>query len=271
MNSKPFSSRIIYSILAVLLLVILFLVLSGPIVFNLFSSINSSLSINPTAPPPVNTEAADEPTPLPVGTATHDSSEQPAIPETRRLTLEYPPRLKAGAESDVMVLTLEVDSLGNITPTAQFAGNVTEGEVIKVPNLYETHNITAEAQFDIAGLEVKPSGSTFQPLKQGETVIFYWSVRAQDVGKYRGTVWLHLNFEDRSTGEKNRMPVSAQIVEIEAVDFFGFSTNIVRTSGLVGSVLGIIVGFPFFDDIVKYLWGKLAKRRKKSGKSTRKT
>lgn len=172
-----------------------------------------------------------------------------------------------------MILTLEVDDLGNITPTAQFSGNVTEGEVIEIPNLYETHNVTAEAQFDIAGLEVKPSGATFQPLKQGETVIFYWSVRAQDVGKYRGTVWLHLNFENRSTGEKSRMPVSAQIVEIEAVDFFGFSINFVRTSGLVGSVLGVIVGFPFFEDIVKRLLGRWKKQatRKKTGKTGRKT
>lgn len=199
------------------------------------------------------------------------SSNDPVIPETRRLTLEYPLKVRAGNESSIVILTLEVDDLGNITPTAQFAGNVTEGEVIEIPNLYETHNITAEAQFDIAGLEVKPSGATYQPLKQGETVTFYWSIRAQDVGKYRGTVWLYLDFENRTTGEKSRMPVSAQIVEIEAVDFFGFSVNFVRTSGLVGSVLGVIVGFPFFDDIAKYLWGKLTKKKKKPGKTTRKT
>ena len=195
----------------------------------------------------------------------------PVVPESRRLTLEYPLKIKAGAGSDVIRLTLEVDSLGNITPTASIEGHVVEGEVIEIPNLYDTHTVTAEAVFDIAGLEVKPSGTVFQPLKQGERLDFYWSVSAQNVGTYRGTIWLYLNFESRSSGEKSRVAVSAQVVEIEAVDFFGFSVNFVRTSGVVGSVLGVIVGFPFFDDFVKYLWERIRKGGRKPAKRTRKT
>jgi hypothetical protein len=56
------------------------------------------------------------------------------------------------------------------------------------------------------------------------------------------------------------MAVSAQVVEIEAVDFFGFSVNLARTSGVVGSVLGGIVGFPFLEDIVKFLFRRRRKR-----------
>jgi hypothetical protein len=76
---------------------------------------------------------------------------------------------------------------------------------------------------------------------------------------YRGTVWLHLNFADKSTGENSRIAVSAQIVEIEAVDFFGLSVNVARTSGVIGSIVGVFVGFPFIEDIIKFLF----KRRKK--------
>lgn len=195
---------------------------------------------------------------------------QPVIPETRRLTLEYPSQMKAGTDGDVIRLTLEVDDLGNITPTAELDGHVVEGEVIEIPNLYETHNVVAEAQFDVAGIEVKPSGATLQPLRQGEPVTFYWSVLAREPGKYSGVIWLHLVFTDRLSGEESRLAVSAQVVEIEAVDFFGFSTNFVKTSGVVGSVLGIIVGFPFFDDVVKFFWGKLGKRKKKTRTSARK-
>jgi hypothetical protein len=193
----------------------------------------------------------------------------PALPEFRRLTLEFPTSLKAGAESDVVRLTLEVDSLGNITPTAKVEGNVVEGEVIEIPNLYDTHNVTAEAVFDIAGLEVKPPGATFQPLKPGEKLDFFWSVSAESVGLYRGTIWLYLNFESRSSGEKSRVPVSAQFVEIEAVDFFGFSVNFARTSGVVGSVLGFVVGFPFLEDLLKFFW-RAGRGKKKPGKSTKK-
>jgi hypothetical protein len=187
---------------------------------------------------------------------------QPEIPETRRLVLEFPPKVKAGVESDIVRLTLEVDEFGNITPTAHTEGNVVIGEVIKIPNLYETHNVTAEARFDLAGMEIQPSGAIYQPLKRGESVTFYWSIRPQTTGVYRGTIWLHLNFVERSSGEESRMALSAQFVEIEAVDFFGFSVDFVRTSGVVGSVLGVIVGFPFFDDFIKFVWNRRKKRKK---------
>ena len=214
------------------------------------------------------TEPSDVPTIAPaltqevtVSTPTVSDSAQPALLETRRLTLEFPPKIKADTASDIVRLTLEVDDLGNITPTAFYQENTITGAVIKIPNLYETHNVGIEASFDIAGFEVKPSGSIYQPMRQGQPVTFSWSIRAQQVGTFRGTIWLYLVFVDQVSGEESRMPVSVQIVEIEAVDFFGFSTNVVRTSGIIGSVLSIIVGFPFFDDIVKYLWNKRKKKR----------
>jgi hypothetical protein len=49
-------------------------------------------------------------------------------------------------------------------------------------------------------------------------------------------------------------------VEIEAVDFFGLSVNVARTSGVLGTIIGGVVGLPFLEDIVKFLF----KRRKKS-------
>lgn len=181
---------------------------------------------------------------------------RPAVPESRRLVLEYPPRMKANVEGDIIRLTLEVDDLGNMTPTAEFAGNVVTGEIVQIPDLYETHLITAEARLDMAGMNVQPSGSTFEPLKPGLPVTFYWSIRPQEVGTYRGTAWLHLNFQEISTGEKSRVAVSAQIVEVEAVDFFGFSFNAVRATGVLGSVLGGMIGFPFLEDILRFVFKK---------------
>jgi hypothetical protein len=183
----------------------------------------------------------------------------PAIVETRRLTLEYPPKMRAGVESEIVILTLEVDDLGNITPTAQFEGNFVSGDVIEIPNIYETHNVTVEARLDLAGVEVSPPGETFEPLLPGKSAKFYWSVRPQNAGTYRGTVWLHLNFVSKSTGEESRIAVSAQVVEIEAVDFFGLSVNVARTSGVVGSIVAGVVGFPFLEEIVKFFF----KKRKK--------
>jgi len=218
---------------------------------------------NSSAPVPVDSGAQPVST-QPVIALTSQPTQiapSPAIPETRRLTLEFPSKMRAGVEGDIVRLTLEVDDLGNITPTAQIEGNVVVGETIKIPDLYETHNVTAEAKLDLAGMEVQPSEAVFEPLARGQSATFYWSIRPQDVGTYRGTVWLHLNFRDKSTGEDSRIAVSAQIVEIEAVDFFGLSVNLARTSGVIGSVIGGVVGLPFLEDIVKFLFKR---RRQKA-------
>ena len=189
-------------------------------------------------------------------------SAPPAVLESRRLTLEFPPKMRAGVEGDIIRLTLEVDDLGNITPTAQVEGNVVVGETIEIPDLYETHNVTAEARLDLAGMQVQPAEAIYEPLKRGQSATFYWSIRPQETGVYRGTVWLHLNFADKSTGEESRIAVSAQIIEIKAVDFFGLSVNVVRMSGVVGSVVGGIIGFPFLEDILKFLFRRKSNKRK---------
>lgn len=186
---------------------------------------------------------------------------QPAMPERRRLTLEFPPRIRTG-DSDLVRLTLEVDDLGNLTPTAEIGGSVVTGDVIEIPNVYETHHVAVEVRFDIAGLEVSPAGAVTQPLTPGTSATFYWSIRPQEAGNYRGTIWLHLLFVDKSSGEESRKPVSAQIVEIEAVNFLGFSGSFARVTGLVGSFVGTVLGFPFLEDILKFLFKRRGKNIK---------
>jgi hypothetical protein len=180
------------------------------------------------------------------------------MPERRHLTLEFPPQIRAG-DSDIVRLTLEVDDLGNVTPTAEVGGNVVTGKVIEIPNVYETHHVVAEVRFDIAGMEVRPADLVSQPLTPGTSATFYWSIRPQEAGDYRGTIWLHLLFVNKSNGEESRKPVSAQIVEIEAVDFLGFSGAFARTTGLVGSVVGTVLGFPFLEDILRFLFKRRGK------------
>ncbi len=206
--------------------------------------------IEPTAPVP---------SVLPTGLPAFTPQAQPAINESRRLTLEFPPTMRAG-DSDIVRLTLEVDDLGNITPTAQFDGNVVTGEVIQFPDLYESHHVIAESRFDIAGVEIRPTDLINMPLSEGQTATFSWSIRPPDVGVYRGTIWLYLRFVDKLNGEESRLTVSAQIVEIEAVNLVGLSGSMARTAGFIGSIVGTVIGFPFLEDIVKFLYSK--RRRK---------
>ncbi len=203
--------------------------------------------------PTQNAPAGAAPTESVISVPTLQPTIIPSIPERRRLTLEFPPQIRAG-DSDVVRLTLEVDDLGNITPTAEVAGNVVTGEVVEIPNLYATHKVIAEARFDIAGMQVSPPGLSSQPLAQGQSVSFFWSILPDGVGVYRGTVWLYLRFVERVSGEESQKAVSAQPVEIEAVNFLGMSAGAARSFGVVGSIAGTILGFPFLEDIVKFFF-----------------
>ena len=150
--------------------------------------------VEPTEPPSLTaipTSAVPEVTAL------------PAIPERRRLTLEFPPQIRAG-DSDVVRLTLEVDDLGNLTPTAQVGDNVVTGEIVEIPNLYESHHVIVEARFDLAGMEIRPAELVSEALSPGSAVTFRWSVRPQEVGIYRGTIWLYLRFVDKQSGAESR-------------------------------------------------------------------
>lgn len=189
-----------------------------------------------------------------------DEEPQPAIPESRHLTLEFPPEIRTGDSARIR-LRLEVDERGNITPTAIVEGNVVTGEVVEIPNLYETHFVVAEARLDLAGMEVQPPGMISEPLNPGKSATFYWSVHPQESGRYEGTVWLHLRFIPISTLEgeqESRIAVSAQFLEIEARSFLGFlNGGTARGIGALGSLVGSVLGFPFVDDLVKWLWGRI--------------
>ena len=140
------------------------------------------------------------------------------------------------------------------------AGNVVKGQVIEIPNLYETHHVIVEARFDIAGVEVRPSELISEPISEGQTAVFFWSIRPTETGKYRGTIWVYLRFVDKVSGEESQKTVSAQIVDIRAVNFLGLSGAFARTTGVVGSVVGTILGLPFLEDILKFLFKRRSSR-----------
>lgn len=188
---------------------------------------------------------------------THSISVQlPAVPERRMLTLDFPPFIRAG-DSDVIRLTLEVDAQGNLTPTASAAGNVIQGQVVSIPNVYNTHNVLAEARLDMAGMEVRPADTVSQPLLPGQSAIYFWSVRPTDAGKYRGTVWLFLRFVPKDGGAESRQAISAQVIEIESTALFGIQAGAARWLGVAGTFLSSVLGLPFLEEALKWLWKRI--------------
>jgi hypothetical protein len=193
-------------------------------------------------------------------TAGTASTPQPAIPERRLMTVEWPSRVRVG-DSDLVRLTLEVDEKGNITPTVEVSGNQVKGETVLIPNLYETHNILAEARLEMTGIEFTPQGEVSEPLQPGRTVKYYWSLQPGQVGTYRGAVWLHLRlipFDDNA--QESRMLLSVQKIEIEAVNFLGLGGVAARLVGGVGTVVGSLLGL---DNLIGWGW-KLIRRKRTS-------
>ncbi len=176
----------------------------------------------------------------------------PAITESSILTLEYPLRMRRG-DSDVIRLSLEMETPGNLTRAARFTSKEKLGESLGLPDLENSYRLIAEARLDLAGVEVRPSDTVIEPLLPGQSVIFYWMIKPSSPGNYRGTAWLHIRFVNNATGEDIEKVISAQILEIEVVDLLGSSANRIRSTGIVSFVLGGFLSFPFFKDIFNNL------------------
>lgn len=183
----------------------------------------------------------------------------PAVPETRMLTLEFPPAIRAG-DADIVRLTLEVDQAGNLTPTAETEGNVIHGQTIVIPNVYATHNVLAEARLDMAGLDIRPSDLASEPLLPGQSVTFFWSVHATEIGHFKGTVWFYLRFVPKDGGPETRETLSAQAIEIDSTTLFGFRAEQARWLGVLGTFISSLLGLPFLEQILRWLWKKLHRR-----------
>jgi hypothetical protein len=170
------------------------------------------------------------------------------LAEKDALTLLFPPKIRVG-EPGVVRVTLQVDTLKDFLSAA----GRTEAS-----NFYETHNVIVEARFDIPGVFVQPSELISAPVSQGQTAVFYWTLRPGDAGKFRGTIWLYLRVVDKSTGEERRETVSAQIIELESVKFLGLGVNRVRTIGLVMAVAALFLSLPLFESLA----GNLCRKRR---------
>ena len=173
----------------------------------------------------------------PIPTATAAPLDLPAVLEERLLVLEFPSRIRTG-DSDLIILTLEMDEDGNMTPTAQFDDHQVRGSAVEIPNLYDTHNVIAQARLDLAGVDYTPRGEMVEPMRPGVPVVFSWSISPQNVGTYRGTVWVHLQFIPLDGSEPSRRVLSAQVLELDAVNLLGLGGTSARLIGAVGAMVG---------------------------------
>jgi hypothetical protein len=202
------------------------------------------------------TAAVIEPVPLPTALPQLAPAQ---LTERRLAVLEWPAIMRVG-DGDTLRLTLELDAQGQLTPVAEVEGHAVEGQSIEIPNLYDTHNLVAEARLDLAGMQISPQGSLSEPMRPGRKLVFEWSIRAPEVGQYRGTLWLYLNLVAKDGGETERQTLLAPRVEIEARTILGLPAKTVRMGGMVGSGLSVVMGLPFLEKLLEAFWRRLRRR-----------
>lgn len=188
--------------------------------------------------------------PIILPTLAPDPTQTPTIPEYRILVLEWPQNIRIG-DSDVIRMSLETGESGKRAHATQIPGPVVQGGIAQNLNLYDTHNVLAEASLDIGGLQVAPATDIVETLRPGRAVRFYWSVRPGSLGTFRGTIWLHLHFIPIKGGTESRLPLTAQMIEIRSIHFLGLGGMSARLLGSMGTLAGSILGF---DHFISRIW-----------------
>ena len=148
------------------------------------------------------------------------------LSEPRDIRLEFSPSIRAG-ESEIVRLWLE--------PGADYV----------VDNLYNQYTVIVEARLELPFADVRPADIISTPLVVGGSASFYWEVKPRQPGTVRGTAWLYLRFLPKGGGEGTRVPVSAQQLEISSGSVLKWTGAQARVLGVVGSLVGLLLGFPF--------------------------
>jgi hypothetical protein len=187
-------------------------------------------------------------------------TQPPAVLEERLLTLEWPSTLRQGDENSYIRLTLVVAESGEITPTVSAEGNESSEEPVQIPNVYDSHNVMAEARLDMAGLAVAPDDLISVSLRPGETVIFRWNVRATEIGTYRGTVWLYLRYLPLDGGAESRDALKVMDIQVRTVNFLGIGGPAARMMGVLGVIVCGLFGFGDLISGVRWLRKRLRRK-----------
>ncbi len=175
--------------------------------------------------------------------------------ERRLLTVEWPRKMRQG-DGDWVRLYLEADETGRITPTVTAGGHTVGGQPIHIPNLYETHILSVEALLQIAGLDVHPEEPVMERLFPGRPVDIYWTVRADEVGTYRGVLQVDLLLMPKTSNDISRLPLAAPRLEIQVVNFLGLSAFWVRLFGWFGTLIGLLLNLPDLLEVWRTLFSR---------------
>ncbi len=178
------------------------------------------------------------------------TSNIPYVFENHLLVLEWTPRLRAG---DAGSINLKIIKDQQVYPSPTSPKGEGESTIESYENQISptTENTIVEARLDMMGLQYSPTGEIREAYREGQPVMFLWSVRAPKEGTYRGTIWLHARSNSQVGGGEIRSVLSAPRLEIVGNKILGLGGIAARVLGSVGVVVGSMLGL---DGLFAWLW-----------------
>jgi len=156
------------------------------------------------------------------------------------LTLAYPARLRAG-------------EVGNLSLTLEVPAGVLE-------QIFETHNVLAEARLELPGVQVKPNETVSETLRPGQQAVFFWNILSEEAGSFEGQVWFYLRFVPKAGGPETRQALSVQRISLEVETLFGLKAATAGWLGALGLVLSAGLGAPLWQPGLKRMLLRLGQR-----------
>lgn len=177
------------------------------------------------------------------------------------LVLELPMKIHVG-DTELIRLRLDVDEQGKIVPIDEQGGELADDDKEPFIESDVTHNVIAEARLEMVDLKITPAETISEPILPKQPVTFYWNLRPKKEGTYRGTIWLYLRFIPNNGGIESRRVISVQFLEVEAISLFGIGGGQARAMGAAGMLTGILLGIPFIENRIRWLWRKVSEKGK---------
>jgi len=154
---------------------------------------------------------------------------QPAPQEGRRLLVIAPATLRLGDDAVIEAI---------LEPLPQEPAG-------EVPDLYQTHNLVAEAHLEATGLLVAPGAAVYSTLRDGLPTAFTWKIRPAAAGEQTLTFWLHAQYVPEPDPLEKVFPerklLAAPEFRVKVSSFLGLAGTAARVLGGVCTVLGAVL------------------------------
>lgn len=153
----------------------------------------------------------------------------------RTLTLSWPEKIRRGETAKV-----EMRFLPFTTEDAKNPAQI-------IPDLqadnFGNYSVMVDAKLELSGLVFSPDGQISQLLLPDTPATFIWNIKAEQAVDYMGTAWTYLRFISKDTGQESRLVLSAPLLSIKGVDFWGLDLLSTRLIGSLGLAVGLVLSF----------------------------